>query len=391
MPYRSLESKIRSLKFLRSLGILSVLITLFSCSSAPERPGGATSWSLFRGDPGLSGCTSIALPDKPALLWSYKSEARTSSSPLVYNQTAYWSDKRGRIYGIDSKGKLCFDYRFETAVEATPMIQDSVLYIGRIDGFMTALSLTTADTLWNFETFGQISASPNMGLFEGKQAVVFGSYDNYLYCLDKENGSELNRFESGYYINGAVALRQDYFISGGCDAWLRIINGTTGQPSDSLELGNYIPASPAIDGEYCYIADHSGNVYEIVIREGKIANSRKMLEATDDSGSLVSVPALSDKTLFVLSDNRYLYAIDRKTSAIRWKYLQKGASGESSPVVCDKKVLSCSKSGIVSILDADNGNLLWEYDTGEPITACPAVIDGRFYILTTKGTLFCFT
>ncbi|GHU54135.1 serine/threonine protein kinase [Bacteroidia bacterium] len=387
MPNGSAQSKIKNL---RTVVSLISLLALLSCSSPEERSGGSGSWPLFRGDPGLSGYTAIALPDKPALLWSYNSESRTSSSPVVYNQTAYWSDKRGHIYGVDGDGKLCFDYRFETAVDATPMIQDSVLYIGRIDGFMSALSLTSKDTLWNFETMGQISASPNIGSFEGKQAVVFGSYDNFLYIIDKESGRELNSFESGYYINGAVGLWQDYFISGGCDAWLRIINGTTGQPSDSLELGNYIPASPAIDAEYCYIADHSGNVYEIVLREGKIADTRTMLEASDNSGSLVSVPALSNKTLFVLSDDRYLYAIDRKTGNIRWKYLQKGASGESSPVVCNSKVLSCSKSGIVSILDADNGALLWEYDTGETITSCPAVIEGSFYILTTKGTLFCF-
>jgi outer membrane protein assembly factor BamB len=42
------------------------------------------------------------------------------------------------------------------------------------------------------------------------------------------------------------------------------------------------------------------------------------------------------------------------------------------------------------LLDVEKGTLLWEYDAGEQITACPAVIEGRFYILTAKGTLFCF-
>jgi outer membrane protein assembly factor BamB len=365
-----------------------ILFALAACS-VPDADE-ASSWSLFRGDPGLSGYTRAGLPDKPALLWTYKSDSRTSSSPVVYHQTAYWCDKRGRVYGIDREGTPCFDYSFRTAVEATPMIRDSVLYVGRIDGFMSALSLATGDTLWNFETMGQISASPNIGILESRQAVVFGSYDNYLYCIDSENGGELKRFESGYYINGAVALWQDHFISGGCDAWLRIVNGATGELSDSLKLDTYIPASPAIAGDYVYIADHSGNVYEIILREGKISASRKIAEATGENESFVSVPALSATTLYILSGDRHLYALDRKTGGVRWKYLQKGASGESSPVVCRDKVLSCSKNGIVTILDADNGTLLWEYDAGEQITASPAVIDGRFYILTTKGTLFCF-
>ena len=376
--------------FLYKKIIFLLLIAGISGCGTGGSQNGSRNWSLFRGDTGLSGYTKTEIPEKPDLLWSYKSDSRTASSPVIYDNTAYWSDKRGRIFGVDYNGNLCFDYSFATAVEATPMVHDSVLYIGRIDGNMSALSLTQKDTLWNFETMGQISASPNIGVINGKEAVVFGSYDNFLYCIDKQSGKELNRFESGYYINGAAALWQNYIISGGCDAWLKIIDVTTGIVSDSLILDTYIPASPAISGNHCYIADHSGNVYEIVINRGKIASQKKIVEAKDDEGTFVSVPALSDKTLFILSDDRNLYAIDRQDGSVRWKYLQKGNSGESSPVVCANKVISCSKNGFVTILDASSGKMLWEYDTGEQITACPAIIDGRFYILTTKGTLFCF-
>ena len=370
-----------------------VFFLVFIISGCDRRGGGGSNnrdWPLFRGDAGLSGYTKTNIPEKPVLLWSYKSDSRTASSPVIYDNTTYWSDKRGRIFGVDYDGNLSFDYSFATAVEATPIVHDSVLYIGRIDGFMSALSLTKKDTLWTFETMGQISASPNIGFINGKEAVVFGSYDNYLYCIDKQNGKELNRFESGYYINGAAALWQNYIISGGCDACLKIIDVTTGAVTDSLYMDTYIPASPAISDNHCYVADHSGNVYEIVIDEGKIARQQKIVEAKDDEGTFVSVPALSDETLYIISDDRNLYAINRNDGSIRWKYLQRGNSGESSPLVCGNKIISCTKSGIVSVLNASNGTLLWEYDTGEQITACPAVIKGRFYILTVKGTLFCF-
>jgi outer membrane protein assembly factor BamB len=352
--------------------------------------GSGDDWCIFRGDPGLSGYSKMKLPDNLQLLWTHKSDSRTSSSPIIYNGTVYWIDKRGKIFGVNTAGELTFTYDFATAVEASPMISDSTLYIGRIDGFMSALSLTSKDTLWNFETWGQISASPNIGVFEGREAVIFGSYDNFLYCLDKKTGELINSFESGYYINGAVSVTDNYFVSGGCDAWLKVIDGETGTTTDSLELETYIPASPAIVGNDCYIADHSGNIYAMTLNKGKISDFRKMIAATDDSGTFVSVPAVSSTTLYIISDDRHLYAIDRKTGEIRWKYLQKGGSGESSPLVCRDKVISCTKSGVVSALSADRGELLTEYDTGEQITASPAVSGGRFYILTAKGTLFCF-
>jgi outer membrane protein assembly factor BamB len=376
------------------IGLLAIELLaglLAGCGrSGSELPNSGESWALFRGDAGLRGYADVSLPDKPVLLWVYKSNSRTSSSPVIYNGTAYWSDKRGRIYGIDAAGKPVFGYDFATAIEASPMVSDSILYIGRIDGFMSALSLSRKDTLWNFETLGQISASPNTVVFKGKEAVVFGSYDNFLYCVDKKSGKEITRFKSGYYINGAVAVQQKYFVSGGCDAWLRIIDGETGSASDSLLLDTYIPASPAADGSNCYIADHSGNVYALTLENGKIRNSRKIVTATDDSGAFVSVPALSATSVYILSGDRHLYAVRRKTGEIQWKYLQKGSSGESSPLACQDKIISCTKTGVASLINARDGSLLWEYDTGEQITASPAAVKGRFYILTSKGTLFCF-
>lgn len=371
------------------IGILLFGIGCESEENAVDTEGGMN-WPLFRGDASLSGYTNVSLPAEPALLWSYKSSTRTVSSPIVYQGTTYWCDRNGKVRGVDPEGKLVFEYDLQTPVEATPMIHDSVLYIGRLDGYLTALSIARKDTLWNFETMGQISASPNRIGFEGRKAIVFGSYDNYLYCVDEQTGQEINRFESGYYLNGAVALWKKHILFGGCDSWMRIIHSQTGVPTDSLVLEAYIPSSPAVMGDYVYVGDYAGNIYELYLESGKIARQRKFVAASDESGSFVSVPALTDEMLYVLSGDRYLYARDRMDGVVKWKYMLKGKVGESSPVVSYDKVIVCTKTGIVSLLDANNGKLVWEYDTGEQIIGSPAVIKDHFFILTSKGTLFCF-
>jgi len=369
-----------------------LLLFLFCGCSSNNRPASTSdgNWLTFRGDASMSGYTDVRLPEQPVLQWTYKSDLRTASSPLVYNGTVFWSDRRGRIQGVDIAGNLCFTYAFETAIDATPIIEDSVLYIGRIDGTVSALSLATKDTIWNYETWGQISAPPNIVNFEGRKAIVIGSYDYYLYCLDSRDGKEINRFESGNYINGAVAQWKDYVIFGGCDAWIRMVDCRTGIQTDSLEAEAYIPSSPAVSGDYCYIADYIGNVYEIYLKNGKFERTGKVIESQSESSAFVSVPAVSAQTLYIVSDDRTLYAISRSDGVVNWKYLLKGSTGESSPVVCRDKVIVCTKSGVVSILDANNGTLVWEYDAGEQILASPAVTKGYFYILTVRGTLFCF-
>ena len=372
------------------LFLLSVLLLSACSNKTGSSDNTSEDWCIFRGNPSLSGYTKASLPDNPVLLWTFKSDSYTRSSPIVYNRVVYWSSRRGRIFGVNNKGEQVFDYAFETAVDATPMIYDSVLYIGRIDGFLSAVSLAKQDTLWNFETWSQIIASPNRIGFEGKEAIVIGSWDNYLYCIDSKSGEEINRFASGNYINGAVAQSNHFIVFGGCDGWIRVVDCISGTQTDSLEAETYIPASPAIYDDRCYIADHSGNVYEIKLDNGKIASSKKMVEPQDENRTFVSVPAVSDKMVYIVSDDRNVYAINRKEGSIAWKYLLKGDTGESSPVICNDKLLVCTKSGIISIHDAKTGDLLWEYDTGEQIIASPAVINGYFYVLTFKGTLFCF-
>ncbi len=371
---------------------LVVLFILTSCNSnsGSSVNSSVMDWKIFRADHGLSGYTDTRLPKEPRLKWIYKGESRTVSSPIIADGTTYWCDKRGRVTGVDINGILVFEHDLQTAVESTPMIADSTLYIGRIDGFMTAISLASKDTLWNYETMGQVSASPNLLKFAGHKAIVFGSYDNYLYCLDSESGKELKRFESGYYLNGAAALWKGHVVFGGCDGWVRIIECETGTPTDSLELETYVPASPAIMGNNCYVGDHSGNIYQLMLKEGKIISHHKIASENSETGSFVSVPAISNDAFYFFSGERNLHAVSCNNGKLNWKYMLKGNTGESSPLVCRDKIIVCTKTGIVSILSAANGELLWEYDTGEQIVGSPAVIKDHFMILTAKGTLLCF-
>ncbi|MDL2278011.1 PQQ-binding-like beta-propeller repeat protein [Parabacteroides sp. OttesenSCG-928-G07] len=378
---------------MRNLGLfIGLMFLLAGCGEGigfSDQSSGMD-WPFFRGDASLSGYTDTRLPKKPTLLWTYRSDTRTVSSPVVKGGTTYWVDRTGLIRGVDLQGQLNFEYNLATAVEATPLIKDSTLFIGRIDGLMSAISLSKKDTLWNFETWGQISASPNITKFGGRKAIVFGSYDNYLYCIDAETGEELSKFESGYYLNGAAALWKGHVIYGGCDSWVRIVNCQTGIQTDSLLLDAYVPASPAIMGDYCYVGDYSGDIYKLMLENGKIILHKKIVTGDSENGAFVSVPAISTEAFYYLSSDRTVRAVSRKNGKEMWKYLLKGNTGESSPVIADDKVIVCTKTGIVSILNAETGALEWEYDTGEQIVGSPAIINDHFFILTSKGTLLCF-
>ena len=128
----------------------------------------------------------------------------------------------------------------------------------------------------------------------------------------------------------------------------------------------------------------------MTLADGKISEWRKLVTASDENGQMTAVPAVNEDAVFVYSDLQHLSAFSRKDGQQLWKYLMKGSLGESSPVVTDDDVLTCTKTGIISILDAKTGQMKWEYDTGEQIVGSPAVIENHFFVLTAKGTLLCF-
>ncbi|MBP5323389.1 MAG: PQQ-binding-like beta-propeller repeat protein [Bacteroidaceae bacterium] len=366
-----------------------LLIPFSSCRRMPNSSDTESfqEWTSFRGNASLNGFSKRKLPESPTLLWEHRHNVRSVASPIVSNGTVYVCDKHGKLIGFNEQGDIVSELQLQADVEASFIISDSVLYVGQIDGLIRSISLSDGSENWRFQTEGQIISSPTL---DGRGHILVGSYDNCMYTLDALQGKLVSSISTGYYINGAAAMWHQFALFGGCDAWLRITNAETGEYTDSLRLDAYIPASPAVWGDCAYVADYSGNVYEVSISDGHVSSHRKILSATSDEGNMLSMPAVTDDAVYVLADERYLLCIERASGRIRWKQMLRGDVGESSPLVCSDRVLVCTRTGIVSIHDAASGQCLWEYETGEQIVSSPAVVSSRFYILTARGTLLCF-
>ena len=372
--------------------VLLVLCSCVSCAVMNEYATGEETqdWVIFRGSPSLCGYTDCALPDVPKLLWSKTVQTRTVAAPIVYEGWVYTLDRKGKLRRFSPEGDSLLVHDFATTVEASFVVDDSILYVGRIDGHVNAFSITQRRVKWDFETLGQISGSPNL---VGNYVLV-GSYDGSMYTLEAKTGKKAGQFETGYYINGTAAVWKRYMMFGGCDSWVRVVDVFTGEKTDSLELDSYVPASPAIlDGVAC-ACDYNGNVYEMTLEEGKIVNHRKLLASIADNegqeGGVVSMPTLTREAVYFLSGERHITCIERVSGNVRWKKMLRGVTGECSPLVAQDRVLVCTKDGHVSILDSTDGTELWHFETGEPIIASPAIIGDRFFILTSRGTLLCF-
>ena len=134
-------------------------------------------------------------------------------------------------------------------------------------GVFHAVDAQTGEPRWTFEAEAEIISSANVA----QDRLLFGSYDQFLYCLSVEDGSLVWKLETEGYVHGTPAIVNGAVIVSGCDGYLRIINITDGVEQQKIALGDYVAASP------CY-SEQPGvcrNVWEsgVVCRIGKLRNS----------------------------------------------------------------------------------------------------------------------
>ena len=85
--------------------------------------------------------------------------------------------------------------------------------------------------------------------------VLFGSYDQFLYCLSPKDGSVLWKVETDGYVHGTPAVAGDTVISAGCDGFLRVLRLKDGSEVRRVQLGGYVAGSPALaDGKLVRMA-----------------------------------------------------------------------------------------------------------------------------------------
>ena len=110
--------------------------------------------------------------------------------------------------------------------------------------------------------------------------MLFGSYDGFLYCLNRENGELIWKFETEGYIHGTPGIwtqpvdksanAQDCAIVTGCDSYLRVLNIDDGTQVQQVDLGAYVGASPAISQNRIYCGTYGAEILAVNLDTGEI-------------------------------------------------------------------------------------------------------------------------
>ena len=64
---------------------------------------------------------------------------------------------------------------------------------------------------------------------------------------------------------------------------------------------------------------------------------------------------------------------------------------DSSPIICDSRVIVGSEDGRLYMLALNNGQQLWSYQIGAPVMSSPAVSDAMLIVGANDGCVYAFS
>ncbi|MFP5213060.1 MAG: PQQ-binding-like beta-propeller repeat protein [Acidobacteriota bacterium] len=105
--------------------------------------------------------------------------------------------------------------------------------------------------------------------------------------------------------------------------------------------------------------------------------------------SICAAPVVYKGSIYVPSNDHYLYAFNARTGAFRWK-LQLSAQ-LAAPIVANGVLYVATYDNSLHAVDCATGTYLWGAVLNYNMMLSPLVVDGRLYATTYYQSIFCFS
>ncbi|WP_432021190.1 PQQ-binding-like beta-propeller repeat protein [Streptomyces sp. 1222.5] len=210
-------------------------------------------------------------------------------------------------------------------------------------------------------------------------SVFIGSHDGSLYALQSRTGAVKWRYTTGGSIDSSPAIVDGKVLFTSSDGGLYAVDGVTGQLVWTRN-SRYSASSPLVSegakptDTRIYVGSASGELHAYDL-------DGNLLWVYPTGGAIESSPAIAtiqgQETVFVGSNDSYVYALATATHQPLWRFQTRG-SVTATPATDGAHVYVGSRDGRMYALDARNGAPIWTYNTNGPITSSAAVSDADF-------------
>lgn len=300
------------------------------------------------------GCLSAYALKNGKKLWSFASGKRIVGTPAVSQGIVVFGSADRYVYGLNAQdGSLRWKIEAKEPVLGAVTIHEGLAYVGASDKTFRAIDIHTGKVVWSYDQVkGYIETKPLVI----NDKVIFGAWDNTLYALDKDNGTEIWKWTGGltrmHFSPAAVwpvAAEGKVFITDPQRAMTAVDlqTGETVWRTFESQVRETIGLSE--DGKQIY----SKTMNDSIVCYSAVGNIPRKIWASNVGFGYEHAPSMPQEkegVVYGSTKEGLIFALDAKTGRILWKH-KIGNSLISTVVPLNKKeVLFTATSGEVGVL-----------------------------------------
>jgi len=238
------------------------------------------------------------------------------SSPVIKGDTLLIASADGKLLSLNKKdGKEFWQLTAKHFLRATPALLNGWIYIGDTNGDMYAIDSRTGKQKWIFNTFGSMLNNDTIGfdrkaiissaVVEG-DAVIFGSRDGFLYCVNRFDGQLKWKFDHHVsWVISSPSVINGHIITGTSDGhFVQSVDTNTGKETWRTYGTAPLWSSPLVVGNHVYIGGNEGVLYCMDVATGK-----KIAHPFCVNAKIFSTAAVDDAQMYVGADDGVLYCL----------------------------------------------------------------------------------
>jgi outer membrane protein assembly factor BamB len=355
------------------------------------------------------------------LLWQHQTTDDGPTAAVVEDEFVVFNTESCELEVLTVEGRPVWKHWLGDPLMSMPAVDRGKVYMAypdsRQDGqhYLACFDLKTGTRDWRSPIAGEIITAPVLA----DDRVYLTTLDGTLYCFDQFDGTLLwheakNATSAPLAVSGqcyfsrreevplAAAGRHGTQQTEHCAARGVEAESATVAFAATARVADYLDHTKRRRGSQLYGAYAAADAHVgFALHKG----SAKMAQAMKNLGQahVAGVWAFQGSKPFLAKGRLYspmgdtLQCVDVDTSELVWSQNlgQPGAAGElldsvlTPPAIVNDKVFVGTSYGTVHCFAADTGELLWSVPLGEPIVFQPAVAQGRVYVATQSGSLFC--
>jgi outer membrane protein assembly factor BamB len=183
----------------------------------------------------------------------------------------------GKLYAW-SYPDLEFEWTFDTdgAIKGPVAIADGGAFFGSWDEHVYRVALDDGSEDWHFETGNLVMTGPSVEPSTG--TVYVGSHDDNLYALDLASGEERWRFGTEGRLIGCPTVTAEHVLAGSHDTRLYCVEKDSGEGVWQVDAAGTVSSTPLVEEGAVYFTDRASQDY-VADGEGETGKFRKLVAA----------------------------------------------------------------------------------------------------------------